>query len=41
MEGIGMTVLGGGLGMIAKYAADRVEESGEGTSKSLGEALRK
>ena len=41
IEGLTAAVLCIGLGIGAKIAEDRLEEAEVGTSKSLGEALRK
>jgi hypothetical protein len=41
MEGLTAAVFCFGLGIVAKIAEDRLEEDELGTSKSLGEALRK
>jgi len=41
VEGLTAAVLCIGLGIVAKIAEDRLEEDELGTSKSLGEVLRK
>ena len=41
MEGLVLTLFIAALGVVAKVAEDRLDEREHGTSKSLGEALRK